>query len=114
MPILHVFNNPALTLQLGILGILLGLMGRIVSGTYINLAKVSCIFVYVAPPTPVGVWLMVLGLRWRIEYYNYCKTFEPTLKHWLTGTTFSAQCIYIGNMHMLSIIINSLKCLFLL
>ena len=32
---------------------------------------VSCIlmYVYVAPPTPVGAWSMALGLRRRFEYY---------------------------------------------
>ena len=39
----------------------------------VSLAQVSCMlmYVYVAPPTPVGVWLMVLGPQQRIEYY-YC------------------------------------------
>ena len=45
MAILHVFNNPILTLQLWILGILLGLVGRIVKGCVreVSLAQVSCI-----------------------------------------------------------------------
>ena len=64
---LNVLNKPALTLQLGILGILLGgrrvmctifFCGRIVKGCVreVRLAQVSCIlmYVYVAPPTPVG------------------------------------------------------------
>ena len=55
---LSVLNNPVLTLQLGILGKLLGLMGRIVKGCVreVSLAQISCIlmYVYVAPPTPVG------------------------------------------------------------
>ena len=66
---------PILTLQLGILGKLLGLMGRIVKGCVreVSLAQVSCIlmYVYVAPPTPVGAWSMALGLRQRFEYYYY-------------------------------------------
>ena len=33
--------------------------------------KCILMYVYVAPPTPVGVWSMVLGLRQRIEYYYY-------------------------------------------
>ena len=54
-------------------GKLLGLMGRIVKGCVreVSLAQVSCIlmYVYVAPPTPVGAWPMALGLRQRFEYY---------------------------------------------
>ena len=50
-------------------------MGRIVMGCVreVSLAQVSCILmhVYVAPPTPVGVWSMALGLWQRIEYYYY-------------------------------------------
>ena len=72
---LSVLNNPVLTLQLGILGKLLGLMGRIVKGCVreVSLAQVSCIlmYVYVTPPTPVGVWSMALGLRQRFEYYLF-------------------------------------------
>ena len=30
-------------------------------------------YVYVAPPTPVGAWSMALGLRQRFEYYYYHK-----------------------------------------
>ena len=54
-------DNPALTLQLGEL---LGLMGIIVKGCVreVNLAQVSCILIY-DPPTPVGAWSMALGLR---------------------------------------------------
>ena len=39
----------------------------------VSLAQVSCIlmYVYVAPPTPVGAWSMALGLRQRFEYYYY-------------------------------------------
>ena len=39
----------------------------------VSLAQVSCIlmYVYVAPPTPVGAWSMALGLRQRFEYYDY-------------------------------------------
>ena len=44
-----VLNNPILTLQLGILGKLLGLMGRIVKGCVreVSLAQVSCILMYI-------------------------------------------------------------------
>ena len=28
-------------------------------------------YVYVAPPTPVGAWSMALGLQQRFEYYYY-------------------------------------------
>ena len=77
MVMLSVLNNPVLTLQLGILGKLLGLMGRIVKRCVmeVSLAQVSCIlmYVYVAPPTPVGAWSMALGLRQRFEYYYYYK-----------------------------------------
>ncbi len=48
---------------------------RIVKGcvSEVSLAQVSCIlmYVYVAPPTPVGAWSMALGLRQRLEYYYY-------------------------------------------
>ena len=49
MVMLSVLNNPALTLQLGILGKLLGLMGRIVKGCVreVSLAQVSCILMYI-------------------------------------------------------------------
>ena len=53
----------------------LGEIGRIVKGCVreVSLAQVSCIlmymYVYVAPPTPVGAWSMALGLRQRFEYY---------------------------------------------
>ena len=61
-----------LTLQLGILG---KLLGRIVKGCVreVSLAQVSCIlmYVYVAPPAPVGAWSMALQLRQRFEYYYY-------------------------------------------
>ena len=72
MVMLSVLNNPVLTLQLEILGKLLGLMGRIMKGCgrEVSLAQVSCIL-YVAPPTPVGVWSMALGLQQRFEYYYY-------------------------------------------
>ena len=60
---------------LWILGKLLGLMGKIVKGCVreVSLAQVSCIlmYVYVAPPTPVGAWSMALGLRQCFEYYYY-------------------------------------------
>ena len=69
---LNVLNNPVLTLQLGILEKLLGLM---VKGCVreVSLAQVSCIlmYVYVAPPIPVGACSMALGLRQHIEYYYY-------------------------------------------
>ena len=59
----------------GVLGKLLELMGRIVKGcvSEVSLAQVSCIlmYVYVAPPTPVGAWSMALGLRQRFEYNYY-------------------------------------------
>ena len=35
------------------------------------------LYVYVAPPTPVGAWSMALGLRQRIEYYYYYSTHAP-------------------------------------
>ena len=58
--------------QLGIFGILLGLMGRIVKRCVreVSLAQVSCIlmYVYVAPLTPVDAWSMALGLRRHTEY----------------------------------------------
>ena len=58
MVMLNVLNNLVLTLQLGILGKLLGLIGRIVKGCVreVSLAQVSCIVMYVnvALPTPVG------------------------------------------------------------
>ena len=46
MVMLSVLNNPVLTLQLGILGELLGLMGRIVKGCVreVSLAQVSLAF----------------------------------------------------------------------
>ena len=47
-------------------------MGRIVKRCVmeVSLAQVSCIlmYVFVAPPTPVGAWSMALGLRQRFEY----------------------------------------------
>ena len=75
---------PVLTLQLGILGKLLGLMGRIVKRCVmeVSLAQVSCIlmYVYVAPPTPVGAWSMALG---RFEYYIYILLLNNT-NHFFT------------------------------
>ena len=71
MVMLSVLNNPALTFQLGILGKLLGLMGRIVKGCVreVSLAQDTLMYVYVAPPTQVGVWWsMALGLRQRYYY----------------------------------------------
>ena len=51
---------------------MLGLIDRIVKRCVreVSLAQVSCIlmYVYVAPPTPVGAWSMALGLRQRFEY----------------------------------------------
>ena len=32
---------------------------------------IQVMYVYVAPPTPVGAWSMALGLRQRFEYYYY-------------------------------------------
>ena len=69
MAMLNVLNNPVLSLPLG------KLMGRIVKECVreVSLAQVSCIliYVYVALPTLVGAWSMALGLRQRIEYYDY-------------------------------------------
>ena len=83
---LSVLNNPVLTLQLGKL---LWLMGRIVKGCVreVSLAQVSCIlmYVYVAPPTPVGAWSMALGLRQRFVYYYYYCVFSSFLN---PGTIF--------------------------
>ena len=49
-------------------------MGRIVKGCVreVSLAQVSCIlmYIYVAPPTPVGAWSMALGLRQRFIIYT--------------------------------------------
>ena len=44
--ILHVLNNPALTIQLGIFGILQGLMGRIVNGSVreVSMAQVTDVY----------------------------------------------------------------------
>ena len=67
MIMLSVLNNPVLTLQLGILGKLLGLMGRIVKGCVREVYKPGTgklyilMYIYVAPPTPVGAWSMALG-----------------------------------------------------
>ena len=33
-------------------------------------------YVYVAPPTPVGAWSMALGLRQRFEYYYKCALYH--------------------------------------
>ena len=89
MVMLSVLNNPVLTLQLGILGKLLGLMGRIVKRCVmeVSLAQVSCIlmYVYVAPPTPVGAWSMALGLRQRFEYYYY---YTPCITGTAKGVLF--------------------------
>ena len=49
---------------------LLGLMGRIVKGC-VRPGTGKLMYVYVAPPTPVGAWSIALGLRQRFEYY-YC------------------------------------------
>ena len=79
----NVLNNSVLTLQLGILGKLLGLMGRIVKACVreVSLAQVSCIlmFVYVAPPTPVGAWSMALGLRHNFIFYSSEHILKVTL-----------------------------------
>ena len=70
---MHVHNNPLLSLQPGFLGILLGLKCGMVRdcAREVNLAQVSRVmmFVFVALPTLVGVWLMALVLRQLIEYY---------------------------------------------
>ena len=64
MVMLSVLNNPVLTLQL-----------REIAGEN---SEGMCqggkpgtgkLYVYVAPPTPVGAWSMALGLRQRFEYY---------------------------------------------
>ena len=73
MVILSVLNNLVLTLQLGILGKLLGLMGRIVKGCVreVSLAQVSCIYTDVCLCCSAQ-WVrgsMALGLRRRFEYY---------------------------------------------
>ena len=72
MAIINVPNDPILTLQLGILGKMLGLMGRIgkVCVREVSLA-LSCILMYVcvAPPTPVGAGSIALGLQQCIECY---------------------------------------------
>ena len=80
MVMLSVLNNPVLTLQLGILGKLLGLMGRIVKGGKPpGTGKLYTDVCLCAPPTPVGAWSMALGLRQhfiiiggdRDTYYNH-------------------------------------------
>ena len=59
----------------GDLGEIAVVNGRMVKGCVreVSLAQVSCIlmYIYVAPPTPVGAWSMALGLRQRFEYYYY-------------------------------------------
>ena len=90
MVMLSVLNNLVLTLQLGILGKLLGLMGRIVKGCVreVSLAQVSCIrmYVYVAPPTPVGAWSMALG---RFEYHNVGRRYIGMTRMPASRNTFS-------------------------
>ena len=52
--ILYVLSIPVLTLQPGILGILLGLMGRIAKkcAREVRLSQVSCILMYVCVAAP--------------------------------------------------------------
>ena len=74
------------TILLTHMGKLLGLMSRIVKGCVreVSLAQVSCIlmYVYVAPPTPVGAWSMALGLRQHFEYYYSLTTqLSPCTSH---------------------------------
>ena len=81
-------------------------MGRIVKGCVreVSLAQVSCIlmYVYVAPPTPVGAWSMALGLRQRFEYYYFFNmdhgmamgTCQPNLVQ--TFTRCVRMCIISG------------------
>ena len=74
MAIMHVLTNPILSLQPGIYLLRGGMVSDCVRE--VSLAQVSLIltYVYVAPPTLVGVWSMVLGLLWRIEHYYYYST----------------------------------------
>ena len=99
MVMLSVLNNPVLTLQLGILGKLLGLMGRIVKGCVreVSLAQVSCIlmYVYVAPPTPVGAWSMALGLRQR--FIIIMLPDNPT-RNLNVGRVYTCDCVYSLNI----------------
>ena len=84
---LSVLNNPALT---RILGKLLGLMGRIVKGC-VRKAQVSCIlmYVYVAPPTPVGAWSMALGLR---QHFHHVHGHTLYLQHkWVLSHSIALQ-----------------------
>ena len=70
---LSVLNNPVLTLQLGILGKLLGLMGRIVKGCVreVSLAQVSCILMLLRPHQWVrGRWPWGYGSVMSIIYIN--------------------------------------------
>ena len=80
-----------------ILGKLLGLMGRIVKGCVrkVSLAPVSCIlmYVYVAPPTPVGAWSMALGLRQRIEY-SQCMCYNYILSSYFNESCFMTRIMY--------------------
>ena len=66
---MHVHNNPLLSLQPGLLGILLGLKCGMVRdcAREVSLVLVSCIlmYVFVASPTLVGAWLMALVIRQR-------------------------------------------------
>ena len=108
MVMLSVLNNPVLTLQLGILGKLLGLMGRIVKGCVreVSLAQVSCIlmYVYVAPPTPVGAWSMALGLQQRFEYYMMWQVHLHCMFKFRSDSDsglhiFTAHQFYISSMY---------------
>ena len=55
-------------------------MGRIVKRCVreVSLAQVSCIlmYVYMAPPTPVGAWSMALGLRQHFELLLPCTVYH--------------------------------------
>ena len=92
MAMLNVLNNPVLTLQLGILRILLGLMGRIVKGCVreVCLAQVSCILMccsahtsgyYMVSQSVVGcfesksTFYCVGGSKktWKERYYELAK-----------------------------------------
>ena len=66
----------------------------------VSLAQVSCIlmYVYVAPPTPVGAWSMALGLRQRFEYY-YCCLIKITVQ------------LYIITLHNVYTFTDNIQCL---
>ena len=69
---------------------------------------VSCIlmYVYVAPPTPVGAWSMALGLRQRFDYYcNVERSLEKKLRNVLPTTEPSflvvttQMCMFSSTLH---------------